>query len=91
MSPTGIGLIVISKTTTSACGLPTGNKVISEIIINKYNNYKKQHEKDQQTFKSSHRLHKKSLRDNIIDKNGYECLCNIFTENVDENKNESLF
>ena len=35
-------------------------------------------------------LYRKSLQDNVIDKNEYESLCNIFTKYVDENKNESF-
>ena len=35
LSLTGIGLIAISS--ASACGLPIANKVIYEVIINKYN------------------------------------------------------
>ena len=50
LSLTGIGLIVITISTASACALFIGNKVIYEIIINKYNKYKKQYEKDQQTI-----------------------------------------
>ena len=50
LSLTGIGLIVIPISTASACALSIGNKVIYEIIINKYNKYKKQYKKDQQTI-----------------------------------------
>ena len=52
LSLTGIGLIVIPISTASACALSVGNKVFYEVIINKYNKYKKQYEKDQQTIKS---------------------------------------
>ena len=90
LSLTGIGLIVIPISTTSACVLSIGNKVIYEIIINKYNKYKKLYERDQQTMKSFGKLYRKSLQDNIIDKTEYERLRNIFTKYVDENKNESF-
>ena len=40
-SLTGIGLIAIPISTATACGLSVGNKVLYEIIINKYNKYKK--------------------------------------------------
>ena len=43
---TGIGLIVIPISRASACALSIGNKKIYEIILNKYNNYKTQYEKD---------------------------------------------
>ena len=89
MSLTGIGLIAIPKSTATACGLSIGNKVLYEIIKNKYNKYKKQYEKDQQTIKSFDKLYRKSLQDNVNDKNEYESLCNIFTKYVDE-KNESF-
>ena len=56
--------------------------------MNKYNKYKNQYEKDQLTIKSFDKLYRKSLQDKIIDKSEYENLCNIFTKNVDENKNE---
>ena len=61
-----------------------------KIIINKYNKYKKQYERDQNTIKSFDKLYRNSLQDNIIHKTEYECLCNVFTKYVEENKNESL-
>ena len=90
LSLRGIGLIVIPISTASACALSIGNKVIYEMIINKYNKYEKQHEKDQQTIKSFDKLYRKSLQDNVIDKTEYESLCNIFTKYTKENKNESF-
>ena len=47
LSLTVNGLIAIPISTATACGLSIGNKVIYEIIINKYNKYKKRYEKDQ--------------------------------------------
>ena len=41
---TGIGLIVIPISTASACALSIGNKVLYDVIINKYNKWKKQYE-----------------------------------------------
>ena len=73
-----------------ACGLSLGNKVLHKLIKNKYYKYKKQYERDQQTIKSFDKLYRKSLQDNVIDKTEYESLCNIFTKNVDENRNESF-
>ena len=90
LSLTGIGLIVIPISTATACGLSIGNKVLYEIIINKYNKYKKLYERDQQTTKSFDKLHRKSLQDNVIDKTEFDSLCNIFTKYVDENKNGSF-
>ena len=90
LSITGIGLIVLPISAGIACGLSLGNKILHELIINKYNKYKEQFERDQNTIKSFYKLYKKSLQDNIIDKTEYESLCNVFTRYVDENKNESF-
>ena len=79
LSLRGIGLIVIPISTATACGLSIGNKIKNEIIINKYNKYKKQYDKDQQTIKSFDKLYEKALKDNLIDKSGYESLCNILS------------
>ena len=87
---TGIRLIVLPISAGIACGLSLCNKVLHKLIINKYDKYKKLYERDQQTIKSFDKLYRKSLQDNIIDKNEYESLCNIFTKYVDENKNESF-
>ena len=88
LSITGIGLIVLPI--LFACGLSLSDKVLHKLIINKYNKYKKQYERDQQTIKSFDKLYRKSLQDNLIDKTEYESLCNIFTKYVNENKNESF-
>ena len=90
LSVTGIGLIVLPISAGVACALSLGNKILHKIIINKYNKYKKQYERDQNTIKSFDKLYRKSLQDNVIDKNKYESLCNIFTKYIDENKNESF-
>ena len=89
-SITGIGLIVLPISAGIACGISLGNKVLHKLIINKYNKYKKQYERDQNTIKSFDKLYRKSLQDNVIDKSDYESLCNIFSKYVDENKNESF-
>ena len=90
LSITGIGLIILPISAGIACTLSLGNKVLHKLIINKYNKYKKQYERDQQTIKSFDKLYRKSLQDNVIDKTEYESLCNIFTRYVDENKNGSF-
>ena len=74
LSPTGIGLIVIPISTVTACGLPVGNIVKYKIIINKYNTYKKENEKDQQLIKSFDKFYRKSLEDNVINKSQNESL-----------------
>ena len=90
LSVTGIGLFVLPISAGIACTLSLGNKILHKLIINKYNKYKKQYERDQNTIKSFDKLYRKSLQDNVIDKNEYDSLCNIFTRYVDENKNESF-
>ena len=65
---TGIGLIALPISASIACVLSLGNKVLHKIIINKYNKYEKQYERDQNTIKSFDKLYRKSLQDNIIDK-----------------------
>ena len=90
LSITGVGLIILPISAGIACTLSLGNKVLHKLIINKYNKYKKQYERDQQTIKSFDKLYRKSFQDNVIDKNEYESLCNTFTKYVDENKNESF-
>ena len=60
LSLTRLGLIVIPISIASACVFSIGNRVTYEIILQKYNKYKKQYEKDQQTTKSSDKLHRKS-------------------------------
>ena len=90
LSVTGIGLNVLPISAGIACGLSLGNKILHKLIINKYNKYKKQYERDHNTIKSFDKLYRKSLQDNVIDKSEYESLCNIFTKYVDEKKNESF-
>ena len=90
LSVTGIGLIVLPISAGFACTLSLGNKILHKLIINKYNKYKKQYERDRNAIKSFDKLYRKSLQDNIIDKNEYDSLCNIFTRYVDGNKNESF-
>ena len=90
LSVTGIGLTVLPISAGIACGISLGNKILHKLIINKYNKYKIQYERDQNTIKSFDKLYRKSLQDNVIDKSEYDSLCNIFTKYVDENKNESF-
>ena len=91
LSITGVGLIILPISAGVACALSLGNKILHKIIINKYNKYKKQYERDHNTIKSFDKLYRKSLQDNIIDKTEYDGLCNIFTRYVGENKNEFFF
>ena len=84
LSITATGLIVLPISAGNTCALSIVNKVLHKLIINKYIKYKKQYEKDQQTIKSFVKLYRKSLQDNVIDKNEYESLCYIFTKYLDE-------
>ena len=59
--------------------------------MKKSNNFRKQYEKDQQTFKSFDKTYRKSLQDNLIDKSEYESFCNNFAKYVEGNKNEYFF
>ena len=90
LSVTGFGLIILPISAGIACTLSLGNKILHKLIINKYNKYKKQYERDQNTIKSFDKLYRKSLKDNVIDRTEYDSLCNLFTRYVDENKNESF-
>ena len=80
LSIKGIGLIVLPISAGIACTLSLGNEVLRKLIINKYNKYKKQYDRDQQTIKSFDKLYRKSLQGNVIDKTEYDTLCNIFTQ-----------
>ena len=91
LSVTGVGLIILPISAGIASTLSLGNKILHKLIINKYNKYKKQYERDQNTIKSFDKLYRKSLQDNVIDKTEYESLCNIFIRYVNQNKNESFF
>ena len=75
---TGVGLLAIPISAATACGLSIGNKVVYEIIKIKYNKYNKQYEKDQPTIKFFDKFYRKTLQDNIIDKNEYESPCLYF-------------
>ena len=90
LSVTGVELIFLPISAGIACTLSLGNNVLGKIIINKYNKYKKQYERDQNTIRSFDNLYRKSLQDNVIDKNEYQSLCNISTKYINENKNESF-
>ena len=90
LSITGVGLIILPISAGIACALSLGNKILHKIIISKYNKYRKQYERDQNTIKSFDKLYRKSLQDNIIDKTDYDGLCNNFTKYIDENRNESF-
>ena len=86
----GIGLIVTPLSNGIACGLAISNKVKLEIILQNYNQYEKQHQIDQQTFKWFDKLHRRTLHDDLNDKNEYYFLCDYFNKHLDEKKNETV-
>ena len=59
ISVTGFGLIILPISASIVCTLSLGNKVLHKLIINKYNKYKKQYDRDQQTIKSFDKLYRK--------------------------------
>ena len=90
LSITGIGFIILPLSSGIACTLSICNKVLHKLINKKYYKYKKQYEKDQQTIKSSDKLYRKSLEDDVIDKNQNESICKFFTKFLAETKNQSF-
>ena len=72
LSVTGIGLIAIPKSAATSCGLAIGIQKVFEIILQKYEKYKKQDEEDRQKIKSFDKLCRKSLQNNIIDESEKE-------------------
>ena len=52
--------------------------------MQKYNKDKKQYAKDQETIKFFHELYRKSIQDNVFDKNEYESLCSTFNKYVNK-------
>ena len=66
LSVTRIGLITLSISVATACGFLIGNNVIHELVMQKQSEYKKQHQKDQQTISSCDKLNRKSLQDSVI-------------------------
>ena len=90
LSVTGIGLIILPISAGIACTLSLGNKILHKIIIKNYNQSKEHYQKDQQTNKIFDKLYKKTLQDNLMDKNEYQSPCNIFIKYLEEPTNESF-
>ena len=90
LSVIGIGLIVLPISAGLACSLSLGNKVLLKLIMNNCNKNKEQYEKDQQTINPFDEIYRKPSQDNVIDKTEYGSLCNIFTNSLEETKNESF-
>ena len=62
----GISLIILPISAGIACTLSLGNKVLHQILFNKYNKHKKHYEKDQQTIKPFDNFYRKSLQDKLM-------------------------
>ena len=90
LSLSGISLIVIPSSTGRAFGT-ISKKVILETVIQKYNRYKKQYQNDQQTIRSFDKLYKKSVQDNVFERNDYESLRKTFSKYLNETKNRSFW
>ena len=54
--------------------------------MQKYNKFKKQYAKDQQTSNSFDNLYRNRLQNNLVDESEYEPLWNFFIKYVDEKK-----
>ena len=91
LSLTGIGTLAILISTATACRLSIGNKVLYEIIINKYNKYKETYEKTNKLLNFLTYLIKKALQDNLIDTIDLDSFCNVFSKRLEETKKVSFF
>ena len=68
LSITGVDLLVAPISAGIACGSSLCKKLLKEVVIKKHKKYKKQSEKDRQTFKSFDKLYRHSLQDIIFTK-----------------------
>ena len=83
-------MVIAPILTGMACILSVSNKVLQKLTINKFNTYKKQYKKTQQTIEIFDNQYGKLLHDNVIDSNEYEIFCKISTKVLDETENESF-
>ena len=83
---TAFRLIILPISAGIACGLSLGNKMLYEIVMKTYSKNIKQNEEDQQTNKPFDKLYTKSVQGNVLDKNEFDILCNVFAKYVDETK-----
>ena len=61
LSVNGVGLIVVPISARIDCSLSLANKMLPKITLNKYNKYKRQYEKDQQTKTPFDNFHNKKF------------------------------
>ena len=90
LSITGFGLIVKLISAGIACGLTLIIKGFCEIYRNKNNQCKMSYERPQQNTNYFDKLYRKCLQDKVIDEEGYDSLCNIFTNYVNESEKHSF-
>ena len=83
-------MIILLISAGTACSLTLAILILHKIIMKRHEKYKKQHQKDQQVIKSFGILYRKSLQDNVIDKNEFESLWKFFTKTLDETKIETF-
>ena len=91
LSVTANGLIVVPFSPGFACALSLAINLIHRMIIIKYNIYRKQYEKDQQSNKCFNELCRKVLQGTIFLRNENESLCDIFTKYLEESKNDIFY
>ena len=67
LSVTNIALTVDQLSSGVACGLPISNKIIYEIVMQKYNKVKKPFQRAQETISSFDKLYREGLLDIVVD------------------------
>ena len=81
------GLIVLPRSSGLACGLTISKERVHDIVMQKYNESKKQYHEHQETFKSFNKLKRKSLQDILSDENECESPCYTFSSKFAWNEN----
>ena len=76
-------MVNVPISTSIASGLSLSNKLLYEIVMKKFNEYKEQYEKDQQDINSFDKKIGKFFRNNIVNRSKYDSLCD-FNEKIVE-------
>ena len=71
LSLSWMGLITLPFSTGNACSLSLFSEKLPETFLDKCKKYKKHYQKAEQTIQSFDKFYRKSLQDNLIDKNEY--------------------
>ena len=90
LSITGVDSIVLPISAGIAWTLSLGNHILHKLIIKKNKKCDRQYRKDQETIKSFVELYRKSLEDNLINKDENQSLCKTFTNYLEETTNDSF-